>query len=139
MLKITGRTIIIIGLISFFGLISSSRAMAASNLVEIFYLPHAPAEAVVRDVEGIMKKYGQFSVAKYSFEDPKSRNMIGKYKLTEHMPVVIFVNGKNEFSTGNRKVILKNFPKGNSFVPMFEGNWSYQDFEAVLQAVIRGK
>jgi hypothetical protein len=78
-------------------------------------------------------------VDKYSFEDPNSRELLSKYKLREHMPVVIFINGKNEFILGNKKVIFKNFPKGNAFVPSFEGNWSYQDFESVLQSIVKGK
>jgi hypothetical protein len=114
-------------------------AMAASGTVEIFYLPHPPAEAVVRDVEAVLKKHDQFKVAKYSFDDPESKKILARYDLREHMPVVIFINGRNEFTLGKRKVVFKNFPKGNAFVPMFEGNWSYRDLDGVLSAVGKGK
>jgi hypothetical protein len=55
------------------------------------------------------------------------------------MPVVIFINGRNEFTLGARKVVFKNFPKGNAFVPMFEGNWSYQDLDSVLSTAGKSK
>jgi hypothetical protein len=119
--------------------ISPVPAMAASGVVEIFYLPHPPAEAVVKDVEAVVKKHDQFKVAKYSFEDPRSKKLLARYNLREHMPVVIFIDGQNEFTLGKRKVTFKNFPKGNAFVPMFEGNWSYRDLDGVLSAVEKGK
>jgi hypothetical protein len=117
-----------------FVFIGAAAAGAASGTVEIFYLPHPPAEAVVRDVEAVLKKHSQFTVAKYSFEDPQGKKLLEKYNVHEHMPVVLFINGQNEFSLGKRKVVFKNFPKGNAFVPMFEGNWSYQDLDSVLSA-----
>lgn len=134
----TGKAIVIAVFIvhAIFG---PATAVAASGIVEIFYLPHPPAEAVVKDVEAVLKKHDQFKVAKYSFEDPQSRKLLAKYNLREHMPVVIFIDGQNEFSLRNRKVVFKNFPKGNTFVPMFEGNWSYHDLESVLSAAEKGK
>ncbi len=115
------------------------KGFAASNTVEIFYLPHPPAEAVVKDVEKILKKYSGFKVVKYNFEDPNSRSQMKKYNIINHTPISIFINGKNEFMIGSRKVVFENFQKGNNFAPMFKGDWSYQDLENVLQAVSRGK
>ncbi|HBR22791.1 MAG TPA: hypothetical protein DD713_09640 [Nitrospiraceae bacterium] len=112
---------------------------AYSVTVEIFYLPHPPAEAVVRDVESVIKEFKGVAVKKYSFESPESRKHIAKYNIKEHSPVMIFVNGKNQFSLGKRQVILKNFQKGNAFVPMFEGNWSYEDLRQILKSAAGGK
>jgi len=112
---------------------------AYSAVIEIFYLPHPPAEAVVRDVDAVIKGFKGVEVKKYSFEDPGSRKPIAKYNIKEHSPVMIFVNGKNQFSLGKRQVALKNFPKGNAFVPMFEGNWSYEDLKQILKSAAGGK
>jgi hypothetical protein len=133
------RKAIVVVLISLFAVPGPTAAIAASSLVEIFYLPHPPAEAVVKNLENVLKKYTQFEVEKYSFDDPKSRKLLTKYNLAEHVPVVIFINGQNQFAVGNKRIVLNNFPAGNSsFAPMFEGNWSYQDFEGILQAVTKG-
>jgi hypothetical protein len=134
----TGKAIIVVVFIVY-AVIGPTTAMAASKIVEIFYLPHPPAEAVVKDVESVLKKHDQFKVAKYSFDDPESKKILAKYNLREHMPVIIFIDGQNEFTLGKRKVTFKNFPKGNAFVPMFEGNWSYRDLDGVLSAVEKGK
>jgi hypothetical protein len=129
----------IITVLLVYAVIGTASAMAASKMVEVFYLPHPPAEAVVKDVEAVLKKHDQFKVTKYNFEDPQSKKLLVKYNLRQHMPVVIFIDGQNEFTLGKRKVIFKNFPKGNAFVPMFEGNWSYRDLDGVLSAAERGK
>ena len=134
----TSKTIIM-AVFMVYAVIGPATAMAASGVVEIFYLPHPPAEAVVKEVEAVLKKHDQFKVAKYSFEDPQSKKILAKYDLREHMPVVIFINGQIEFTLGKKKVAFKNFPKGNAFVPMFEGNWSYRDLDGVLSAVGKGK
>jgi len=103
-----------------------------AKLVEIFYLPHRPAEAVVRDVEQVVSKFPGVAIKTFSFEDPANRNILKKYGLTAHMPVAIFIDGKNEFTIAGRSFQLINFPKGNAFVPMFEGSWTYQDIETIL-------
>ena len=116
-----------------------STAEDQSVLVEIFYLPHRPAEAVVSDVEDIAARLGGVTVRKYSFEDPKSRKQLEKYGLREHMPVAIFINGRNEFTVGGRGISLRNFPKGNSFAPMFEGVWTYGDIESIVSSALKGR
>ena len=127
----------IIAAVSIFLYVATSAA--AADVVEIFYLPHPPAMAVVGDVEAVLKKHSDVKVEKYNFEDPATRKMLEKYHIKNHMPVAVFINGKDEFVIGKRKVLFENFPKGNAFVPMFEGNWSYQDIETVLKTQSRGK
>lgn len=112
---------------------------AYSATVEIFYLPHPPAEAVVKDAESVIKEFNGVEVKKYSFESPESRKHIAKYNIKEHTPVMIFINGKNQFALGKRQVILKNFPMGNTFVPNYAGNWSYEDLEEILKSAAGGK
>jgi hypothetical protein len=112
---------------------------ASTAVVEIFYLPHPPAEAVVRDVEAALHGIKGVEVRKYSFEAAESRKQMARYSIREHTPVMIFINGRNDFVIGNRKIVLKNFPKGNAFVPNFEGNWSYQDIGEIMRSVTGGK
>jgi hypothetical protein len=114
-------------------------SFAAQNIVEIFYLPHPPAEAVVKDVDAVLKKHPEFKVIKYNFEDPKSQSQMKKYNIKDHKPIAIYINGKNDFVIGKNKVVFENFQKGNDFAPMFKGYWTYDDLENVLQTVSRGK
>lgn len=126
-------SLIIFGASAFF--LFTAVCRASSVVVEIFYLPHPPAEAVVRDVEASLNGLKGIELRKYNFEAPESRKQIAKYNIREHTPVLIYINGKNEFVVGNRKIVLKNFPKGNSFVPFYEGNWSYQDVRDIMRSI----
>lgn len=105
---------------------------AADIEMEIFYLPHRPALNVVDKVENLAADFANVTIHKYDFDDTKSSHLVKKYQITEHMPVAIFINGKNNFTINGHEVRLQNFPKGDSFVPMFSGEWDYTDLKAIL-------
>lgn len=105
---------------------------AGQTTVDIFYLPHPPAEAIVKKVDAILQKFPSIKVNKYNFSDPKNARRIEAHNLREHTPVAIFINDKNRFTIEGRTVEFKNFPRGDAFVPTLEGSWTYGDFEKVL-------
>ncbi len=107
----------------------------SANLVEIFYLPHPPAEAIVKKVEPIIAQFPQFQIEEYSFIDPQNASLIKSYGITEHMPIAIFIGGKDEFDLNGKHVVLKNFPEGDSFVPTYSGDWSYDDLRQILNLI----
>ena len=108
-------------------------AWAGDILMEIFFLPHRPAMAVVDEVEKVAAEFAGVVVRTYSFDDPSSGKLVEKYDLAGHMPVAIFIDGKNRFRLAEHTVSLRNFPKGNDFVPMFAGEWDYDDLRAILR------
>lgn len=130
------RSLILIGLFLFLQIPS---ARAAEILVEVFYLPHAPAVAVVKEVEKVASEFRGLTLKKYDFEDPASRPAIEKRKLSAHMPVAIFINGKDTFTVGGKAITFRNFPRGNAFVPMFAGEWDYPDIRVILTEAAKGK
>ena len=111
----------------------SVTAFAKPVLVEIFYLPHRPAEAVVAKAEQALSGM-HLTIKKYSFEDSASDKLIDKYKLHSHMPVAVFINGSDKAKINGRTVEFRNFPKGDAFVPNFEGGWTYQDLKKAAEA-----
>ena len=102
------------------------------NLVEVFYLAHAPARAILAKVEAILEKFPEYKVVKYDFDSETSKQKIEEYGLLEHSPIAIFVAGVNSFKIDDEVVQLANFPKGDAFVPSLEGSWSYDDLEKIL-------
>jgi hypothetical protein len=106
--------------------------IADKHLVEIFYLPHAPAKAIVQKVEPIIAKFPNYTVKEYNFEDPANKQKIADYNLVNHTPITIFIGGKNSFTVDGKTVTLINFPKGDAFIPSLEGQWSYEDLEKIL-------
>lgn len=124
------------GLFLFF---HAAPARAGAIEVEIFYLPHRPAMVVIDKVEQVAAEFVNVTVKKYSFEDPGAKKLLKKYKLTDHMPVAVFINGKDSFTVGGRSLRLRNFPKGDAFVPMFAGEWDYADLRVILAGLNGGK
>ncbi len=113
----------------------TGQTLASDTLIDIFFLPHRPALEVVNEVEKVMAQFSNIEIKKYSFEDPAAKSLVKKYKLKGHTPVAIFINGQNTFVVKGGKISLKNFPKGNSFVPMFAGKWNYEDLQSILQRI----
>ena len=114
-------------------------AFASDIMMEIFYLPHRPAMEVVAEIEQAAAEFHKVTVRKYSFEDDNSRELVKKYDLTSHMPVAVFINGKDTFTVNGTALRFRNFPKGNNFVPMFAGEWDYADLKSVLTELAREK
>lgn len=127
--KILPGLIALLGLVLFF---QAAPARAAAIELEIFYLPHRPAMVVVDKVERIAAEFKNVVVRKYSFEDRDAARLLKKYQVTDHMPVAVFINGRNSYTVDGRVLRLRNFPKGDSFVPMFAGEWDYADLRAIL-------
>ena len=124
----------------FFGLfLFSLPARAGAIEVEIFYLPHRPAMVVVDKVERVAAEFAGVTVRKYSFEDPGTKKLLKKYKIDDHMPVAVFIDGKDSFTVEGRFLRFRNFPKGDAFVPMFAGEWDYADLRVILAGLAGGK
>jgi len=117
----------------------ASLVQAKDIQVEVFYLPHRPAMAVVSEAEKVIAEFPGITLKKYSFDDPNTKELVQKYHLAGHMPVAIFINGKNSFTVDGKKMSLRNFPKGNAFVPMFAGEWNYDDLRSVLGDISGGR
>ena len=108
-------------------------------VMEIFFLPHAPALRVVDKVEEIASIYEGIIVKKYDFEDPKTKKILKKYKINGHIPVAIVINGQSLFVVKGKEIRLWNFPKGDAFVPIYSGEWDYPDLHTILQDIYRVK
>jgi len=107
----------------------------AENVIEIFYLPHPPALAIVKKVEPIIAEFPGFKVVKYNFDDPASKDKIAEYHLVNHYPVAIYIGGKNSFIVDGKTVSLLNFPQGDAFIPTYEGGWTYEDLRKILNSL----
>lgn len=106
----------------------------SSQLIEIFFLPHPPAQAIVDQVKTVLSKYPQFTVVEYDLTDTNNSAKIAEYNLVDHTPIAIFINGTNSFTIEGRNISLTNFPQGDAFVPTLEGTWNYSDLDKILAA-----
>ncbi|MFZ5766792.1 MAG: hypothetical protein ACOY4H_14535 [Thermodesulfobacteriota bacterium] len=135
MITITPSLATLLALFLFF---QAGPARAGNIEIEIFYLPHRPAMVVVGKVEQVVAEFKNVTVKKYSFEERDTEKMLKKYKITDHMPVAVFINGRDSFTVNGHPLRLRNFPKGDAFVPMFAGEWDYTDLRVILAELSGG-
>lgn len=135
--RLSGKTLfLLLSLTMFF---QAGQVLAADILLDIFFLPHRPAQEVVAEAEKVAAEFKNIVIKKHSFDDPATKKLQKKYNLTGHMPVAIFINGQNTFTVKGKKISLRNFTKGNAFVPMFAGEWDYSDLRIILKKISGGK
>jgi len=115
--------------------VQTNDQVVEENVIEIFYLPHPPALAIVEKVEPIIAEFPDFKVIKYNFDDPASKDKVAEYNLVNHYPVAIFIGGKNSFTVDGKTVSLLNFPQGDAFIPSYEGGWTYEDLRKILNSL----
>lgn len=115
----------------------SEQSIAQNNadLIEIFYLSHAPAQEIIQQIEPIIAKFPQYTVEQYDFEDPANDQLVERYGIIYHLPIAIYINGENTFTVDGEIITLENFPEGDAFVPSAEGDWSYEDLEKILNTI----
>ncbi len=111
-------------------------AHAETVTLEIFYLPHRPAIAVVDEIEKTLSGMKNIVIRKYAFGDTSADKLAQKYRLFDHLPVAVFINGTDQYEINGSIIVFRNFPKGNAFVPAFEGEWSYEDLKQVTVTLI---
>ncbi len=112
----------------------AATAGGARIRVDIFYLPHPPAVAILKKVEAVLKKYPSVSINEYDFTDPGNAERLEAHGLKEHTPIAFFINDKIDFTIDGRRIEFKNFPKGDAFVPQLEGSWTYDDIGKAMAA-----
>lgn len=132
MKEIAKTVLIIIAVLFSLSASGAEKTKDGGVLLEIFFLPHAPAVKVVKKVEEQLKSYANIRLKKYPFGDHATKKKTEQYHLKGHFPVVIFINGKDQYTVDGNLVTFRNFPKGDAFVPMFEGKWTYKNLETVI-------
>lgn len=101
--------------------------------VEIIYLGHPPVKKVVNEVVETVRKY-RIEPVLYDFDSAEGEDFAKEKKITDHVPFVIYINGKNEFVINDKRVIFFSFPAGmGDMFPVESGSWTMEDLDAVLK------
>lgn len=101
-------------------------AKAGMVVVEVGYLPHPPAMAVVEELDRVFARFSsRIEVRRYDLTTPDGERFAQAHRLTGHTPVAVYIDGHLEFDVGGRKLRFTGFPQA-------EG-WSAADVESVLR------
>jgi hypothetical protein len=102
--------------------------------VDIIALNHPPLRPVLAEVDQLLAAYGaRVHVTHYDFDTPEGASFATKMGLNGHIPMVIFINGKDTFTLNGRKVTFESFPQGQGTGMVADGAWTTADLDTVLK------
>ena len=109
-----------------------SAAAAPKVSVEMLYMNHGPLQSTLREVDKIFDQYkDKIIVAKYDFESPEGEKFMQKKGIRQHIPLMIWIGGKNSAVIDGKEIRFAGFPSGTG--PDFaQGKWTMKDLRRAL-------
>ncbi len=109
-----------------------SAASAPATKVEILYMNHGPLQATLEQIKGVLAQYGdKVSVSWYDFESPAGEKFKAQKGITQHVPLMIWINGQTDVKVGQKEVKFAGFPTGSG-PAFFQGKWTMGELKAAL-------
>ena len=105
---------------------------ASPVMVDILYMNHGPLRPTVEQIRKVLSGYGdKISSSWYDFESKEGERFMAQKGLKQHIPLVIWVNGKPAVSVEGKDVQLMGFPSGSG-PAAFQGKWTMEDLRKAL-------
>jgi hypothetical protein len=100
--------------------------------VDILYMNHGPLRPTVEQIRQILSGYGdKVSSSWYDFESKEGEKFMAQKGIRQHIPLVIWVNGKSTVPVEGRDIQLMGFPSGSG-PAAFQGKWTMTDLRKAL-------
>jgi hypothetical protein len=114
-------------------------ALFAANevKVEVLYMNHGPLQSSLQQIKDIFSRYGNsINVSWYDFETQEGEQFKAKMGITQHVPLVIWLDGKSALPVNGKEVEFRGFPKGSGPF-FFQGKWTMEDLRNALDQVTK--
>jgi hypothetical protein len=103
--------------------------------VEILYMNHGPLQPSIKQIREVLSQYGNgIAVSWYDFESREGQDFMGKKGVRQHVPLVIWIDGKYALPIGGNEVRFVGFPTGSGPLP-FQGKWTMEDLRKALDEI----
>jgi hypothetical protein len=108
-------------------------AVAGSPVkVEILYMNHGPLQSSIEGIKKVLSQYkGKVNVSWYDFDSQKGEEFMVKKGITQHIPLVIWMDEKVKFQVDGKDTVFAGFPTGSG-PAFFQGKWTMADLQKVL-------
>ena len=107
--------------------------------VEVLYMNHGPLLPSIEQIKQVFSKYGnKISVSWYDFETKEGEQFMAKKGLTQHVPLVIWLDGKSAFPVNGKEIKFVGFPTGAG-PAAFQGKWTMEDLRQALNQMTNTK
>jgi hypothetical protein len=107
--------------------------------VEILYMNHGPLLSTMKEIDTICTRYkDKLSVLRYDFESPEGEQFMNKKGIRQHVPLMIWIDGKNAVAVNGKEIKLIGFPSGSG-PASFQGKWTMDDLRHALNQATQKK
>ena len=115
-------------------------AFAAKEVkVEILYMNHGPLLESLQQIKNVFSQYGsKISVSWYDFETKEGEQFMAKKGVTQHVPLVIWIDNQVKLQVGGKEIVFAGFPTGKGPY-FFQGKWTMQDLQKALDQITSKK
>ncbi len=107
--------------------------------VEILYMSHGPLMPTLKDIRNLCNRYGnKITVAWYDFETPEGEKFMARKGVRQHVPLVIWIDGKSTVTVNKKEIQFIGFPTGSG-PAFFQGKWTIDDLHRALDQATSNK
>ena len=100
--------------------------------IDVLYMNHGPMQPTLRDLRALFPQYGdKIMVSWYDFESDEGERFKTKRGISQHIPLVIWVDGRSELVNNGRTIKFEGFPTGSG-PSFFQGKWKLEDLVIIL-------
>ena len=107
--------------------------------VEVLYMNHGPLQSSLEQIKQVFSKYGnKITVSWYDFESKEGEQFMAKKGVTQHVPLIIWLDGKSTVSSNGKEIKFAGFPTGSG-PAAFQGKWTMDDLRQALNQITNTK
>jgi hypothetical protein len=107
--------------------------------VEVLYMNHGPLLPSIEQIKKVFSQYGsKITVSWYDFETKEGEQFMAKKGVTQHVPLVIWLDGKYSIPVNGKEIRFVGFPTGSG-PAFFQGKWTMDDLRVALNQITNKK
>jgi hypothetical protein len=107
--------------------------------VDVLYMNHGPLKDTLIKMKGILSGYGEkLNVTWYDFDSPEGGQFMAKMGIQQHVPLMIWIDGRPKVAIGAKQITFAGFPSGSG-PAAFQGKWTMDDLKVALDQATAGK
>jgi len=103
--------------------------------VEVLYMNHGPLLDSLEKIKKVFSQYGsKVAVSWHDFETKEGEQFMVKKGVTQHVPLVIWLDGKFAIPVNGKEIKFVGFPTGSG-PAAFQGKWTMEDLRQALNQI----
>ncbi|MBU2551316.1 MAG: hypothetical protein KKB20_23085 [Proteobacteria bacterium] len=119
---------------------SAGSCLAAGPvLIDVLYMNHGPMQPTLEQMRSTFSRFGdKIQVGWHDFESEEGAAFKAEKGIKTHVPLQIWLDGKDTRVVGGKTVRFFGFPTGAG-PGFFQGQWSLNDLSTAIEALITGR